>query len=249
MIYFIKFLYKTFILPPGIIIFFMILYGIHLYKKGNKAYRGIALFAILLYFCSISLTGDFAIHTLEDDYIPPSYANGDAIIMLGGGATLDTPNVNVKGNLSGAAANRLLTCAELYNKLHVPVIISGGKVYEFTGDEAQICKSILINIGVKKSDIITDDKSLNTEENALNTAKILRQKGFVKPVLVTSAFHMRRSVLFFKKNNVQVIPYPCDYRVNVNKYITLDDFISNSDAMSNLSIAIKEYIGCIAALK
>lgn len=132
MIYFIKFLYKTFILPPGIIIFFMIFYAIYLYKK---------------------------------------------------------------------------------------------------------------------SDIITDDKSLNTEENALNTAKILRQKGFVKPILVTSAFHMRRSVLFFKKNNIKVIPYPCDYRVNINKYITLDDFIPNSDAMNNLSITVKEYVGAIAAWK
>ena len=70
--------------------------------------------------------------------------------MLGGGATLDTSGVNVKGNLSGTAANRLLTCAKLYNKLHVPVIISGGKVYEFTGDEARICRNILINLGVKE---------------------------------------------------------------------------------------------------
>jgi len=48
--------------------------------------------------------------------------------MLGGGAFADTPNVNGKGHLSSIAANRLLTCVQLYYKLDVPIIISGGQI-------------------------------------------------------------------------------------------------------------------------
>jgi len=63
---------------------------------------------------------DSLIWSLEKKYQPPSELNGDVIIMLGGGAFADTPNVNGKGHLSSIAANRLLTCVQLYYKLDVP---------------------------------------------------------------------------------------------------------------------------------
>lgn len=248
MLYIIKFLYRTFILPPGIIIFLMTLYAIYLFKKKNNAYKGMVVFALLLYICSIPFTGDFAVHTLEAEYTPPSSLNGDVIVMLGGGASSDTPGLNGKGSLSGSSANRLLTCAELYNKKHLPVIISGGQVYSFTGNEAEICRRILINLGVDNKDIILDDKSLNTEQNAANTSKILKANGFTKPILVTSAFHMERSVLQFKRFGTQVIPYPCDYKTNIHKNITSEDFIPGADALYNLSIMVKEYLGIAAVL-
>lgn len=247
MLYIIKFLYKTFLLPPGIIIFLLILYSVYLYRKKNKAYKGIAIIAAVFYLFSISLVSDFFINKLQTKYTPPSNASGDAIIMLGGGANLDTPSLNGKGNLSGYSSNRLLTCAQLYNKLHVPIIVSGGQVYSFGGNEAEIAKRIFMNLGVNPNDIIVDTKSLNTEQNAINTAKILKAKGFYNPILVTSAFHMERSVLFFKKNKVNVTPYPCDYKANINEKVTVEDFIPDSDALNNLSISIKEYIGIIPA--
>lgn len=245
MIYFIKFLYNTFILPPGIIIFLLILYAVYLFKKKNKAYKGVAVFAVLLYIGSISLIGDFAIHVLEGKFTPPSSINGDVIVMLGGGALLDTPGLNGKGNLSGSSAGRLVTCIELYKRLHIPIIISGGQVYSFTGNEAEISKRILINLGVKESDIILDNKSLNTEQNAINTAILLKEHGFIRPILITSAFHMERAVMQFKRDNVEVTPYPCDYKTNIHKSITIEDFIPKSDAIDNLSIALKEYIGIL----
>lgn len=245
MIYFIKFLYNSFILPPGIFIFLLILYAVYLLKKKNKAYKGVVAFAIFLYICSISLVGDFAIHVLEARFVPPSSASGDVIVMLGGGALLDTPGPSGRGNLSGSSANRLLICAELYKRLHVPIIISGGQVYSFTGNEAEISKSILINLGVKESDIIVDNKSLNTEQNTVNTARLLKEHGFTRSILVTSAFHMQRAVMQFKRNNIKVTPYPCDYKTNIHESVTIEDFIPKSDAIDNLSTAVKEYIGIL----
>lgn len=62
----------------------------------------------------------------EDRYNPPRNPTGDVIIMLGGGATLDTPDIDGLGNFGGNAANRLLTAARLQRQLNVPVILSGG---------------------------------------------------------------------------------------------------------------------------
>jgi len=62
--------------------------------------------------------------------------------MLGGGAFADTPNVNGKGHLSSIAANRLLTCVQLYYKLDVPIIISGGQIPGHTTSEGEIAMNI-----------------------------------------------------------------------------------------------------------
>jgi len=245
MIYTIKFIYKTFLLPPGILIFLLILYSFYLYGIKNRAYRGTALFTLLLYLCSIPLVGESAVNKLETKYAFPGNLKGDVIVMLGGGANIDTPALNGNGNLSASASSRLLACTELYNQLHVPIILSGGQVYSFTGNEAEIGRRMLINLGVKENDIIIENKSLNTEQNAENTAKILKDKGFAEPILVTSAFHMQRAVLLFERNKIQVVPYPCDYKTNIHKIVTSDDFIPNSEALSNLSTALKESIGIL----
>jgi len=50
---------------------------------------------------------------------------------------------------------------------------------------------------------------------------IVDKHGFNKPILVTSAFHMKRAVKQFEKNEVNVIPYPTDYQTNSIRKITL----------------------------
>lgn len=98
----------------------------------------------MFYLSTTAFFSGILIHSLEDKYRPPAQVKGDVIVMLGGGATLDTPNVSGKGNLSGCAANRLLTCLQLYHALRTPLILSGGRVYQTTGCEAEIAGTILL---------------------------------------------------------------------------------------------------------
>ena len=94
--------------------------------------------AFLFYLLAMPFFGDSLIHSLEVQYQPPLEMSGDVIVMLGGGATLDTPNPSGRGNVSGDAANRLLTCLQLYHQLKVPIVLSGGQVFRTTGPEAEI---------------------------------------------------------------------------------------------------------------
>lgn len=246
LVYFIKFLYSTFLFPPGIIIvglFFLCLYAFQNHRKLAKI---IGVFTLVFYLCTISLLSDRLIGALEKEYQVPRSVEGDVIVMLGGGATLDTPNVNGLGHLSGFAANRLLTSAQLYQKLHIPIILSGGKVLETTGCEAEISKVILLGLGVPEDKIIIEDKSLNTTENAMYTKVLLEKYGFKQPVLVTSAFHMKRSVLQFEKAQVTVLPYPTDYQSNIKNQFELHQLWPSAGALLNTSLALKEYVGILA---
>lgn len=246
LVYFIKFLYNTFLFPPGIIIVALLFVCVYAYSRQRRLAILLGLFTLVLYLCSISLVSDRLIGSLEKVYPVPQAVTGDVIVTLGGGATLDTPNVNGTGHLSGFAANRLLTAAQLYQKLKVPIIISGGKVLETTGCEAEISKTILIGLGIPGDKIILEDRSLNTTENAQFTKQVLRQFGFSRPVLVTSAFHMERSVLQFEKAQVAVLPYPADYQVNLKNRFAFHQLWPSANALFNTSLAMKEYVGILA---
>jgi uncharacterized SAM-binding protein YcdF (DUF218 family) len=246
LIYFVKFLYSTFLFPPGIIIVGLFFLCVYLYKKQPNAAKVVGIFTLVFYLCTISLVSDRLIGNLEGKYQVPKPVSGDVIIMLGGGATLDTPNVNGLGHLSGFAANRLLTSAQLYQLLQVPIMISGGKVLETTGCEAEIAKVILMGLGVPEDKIIVENKSLNTTENAMFSKELMNANGFIHPILVTSAFHMQRSVLQFEKVQTTVLPYPTDYQTNVEHKFQPHQLWPSANALLTTSLALKEYVGILA---
>ncbi len=247
MVFFVKFIYQTFLLPPGIFIIALLLIAYFAHRKKLQLSKVLFGIAGVLYLLSIPLIGDSLIHSLEARYDPPSGISGDVIIMLGGGATLDTPNINGPGHLSGYSANRLLTCAQIYNKLDVPIIISGGQIRGVTGSDAVVGKNILIGLGIPEDKIIIENESLNTTQNARYSKEIVDKNGFRKPILVTSAFHMERAVKQFKKVDLNVTPYPADYQTNIRKRFKLNDLIPSAEALSRVNLSLKEYIGIIAS--
>jgi len=215
MVYLLKF-GAAWILPPGI--FFLLLWYIsyRLFRKKEKRLAGmLAAIVFVLYLMCTSLVSERLMGALEGTYTPPEHPVGDCIIMLGGGAFPDTPDVSGAGTLCSAPANRLLTAVRLQRKLDVPIILSGGQVYSDSGPEAVIAKRILMDLGVPEDKILVEGRSINTTQNARFSTEIMRKQGLERPILVTSAFHMRRSVLNFAKNGVEVVPYPADYRVNL----------------------------------
>lgn len=215
MVYLLKF-GAAWILPPGI--FFLGLWFVawRLYKKREKRLAGmLAALVFVFYLMCTSLVSERLMGALEGTYTPPENPQGDVIIMLGGGAFPDTPDVSGTGTLCSAPANRLLTAVRLQRKLDLPIILSGGQVYSDSGPEAVIAKRMLMDLGVPEDKIIVEGKSINTTQNAKFSTEIMRERGLSHPILVTSAFHMRRSVLNFAKNGVEVTAYPSDYRVNL----------------------------------
>ena len=214
MVYLLKF-GAAWVLPPGI--FFLALWFVawRLYKKQEKRLAGmLAALVFVFYLLCTNLVSERVMGALESAYPPPKNPQGDCVIMLGGGAFPDTPDVSGAGTLCSAPANRLLTAVRLQRKLDVPIILSGGQVYSDSGPEAVIAKRILMDLGVPEDKIIVEGKSVNTTQNAKFSTELMQERGLTKPILVTSAFHMRRSVLNFAKNGVEVVAYPADYRVN-----------------------------------
>lgn len=245
MIYLIKAIYISFLLPPGIFIMAFILIGIFLRKKQKVLFVVSICCGLLLYIFSSDVFGDILMQRLEYKYTPPKDFSGDVLVLLGGGGVDKSPNVGFEGHVGPDASNRILTIYSLYNKLNCPIILSGGRLYDLNDTEANIGSKILNNFGVPREKLIQEDQSQNTTQNALFTSKILKEKGFKNPILVTSAYHMPRAVMEFERNNVKVIPYPAGYRTTHEVKFNILTLSPASSNLDKTALAMKEYLGIL----
>ncbi len=213
-IYFLKF-GAAFVTPPGIFLLVFFLLSAKLFRRREKGIAAALLVATLaLYALSTPYLSAAMMRNLEAAYPLPQNPSGDVIVLLGGGSTKGTPDLDGVDGLSEGSSTRLLAAARLYHRLHVPILFTGGKVFEDSASEADVARRNLLGLGIPDQDIILEMESRTTGENAKYTAMLLKERGFKRPILVTSAYHMQRSVLNFEKYGVAVTPFPAGYRAN-----------------------------------
>lgn len=241
MVYFLKF-GASWVLPPGI--FILAFWGLAIYSWRCRQEKKLAVIlagiTFVFYLLCTSVVAEQTMGWLESAYEPPANPQGDVIIMLGGGAMPDSPDVDGTGALCASPANRLLTAVRLQRRLDVPILVSGGQVYSDSGPEAQIARRILLSLGVPDDKILVETKSINTTQNAEFSTEILREHGLSQPLLVTSAFHMKRSVLNFEKQGVAVTAYPADYQVSHHPVFHYTKLRPQTEALLNNVTVLQE---------
>lgn len=245
-------LLSALLLPPGIIIAVLFMIALYMFlKKDRLKYIRYAVLsaAVCLYLLSIPLVSNILMQPLEDKYTP-KLTGADAVVVLGGGAVVRSDALNSAGMLGAYSANRLLTALQIASREGIPVVITGGAPLPNSGNEAQISRNILLNLNLDDGRIIVEDKARNTHENAANVMQLCKEQQWRKIYIVTSAFHMPRSMAEFNaaKGTVDVVlqPYPCDYQTGRSYKINLFSFVPQQQALSDSSLALHEYLGLAA---
>lgn len=236
----------AFLLPPGGVI--LLLLALAFWESRRKRrLTGIltAACALLLWALSLSPVADRLTIGLEREFSLPARATGDVIILLGGGVIEGVPDISGTGVPSSEMLGRVVTAVRLQKKLHVPIIVSGGAPPDFRIPEAPIVRRFLVDLGVPADRVILEEKSRDTMENAAYTAKICAARGFRHPILVTSAFHLRRAVVAFRRNGMNVAPFPAYFHAWEGKRYGLVHFLPNAGALAESSTALREYIGLL----
>ena len=204
-----KSLLTPFIVPPGIFISILIIMGAwFLYKKKWKPGIVTLIFVGFAWALTISPVSDVMISGLESEYGIPKNVEGDVIILLGHGVCDKAPDLTGLGFPSGIYLTRIVTAVRLQKRLHIPIIVSGTETSEDKVEEDHIVKRFLIDLGVPADKIIIEDKSRDTFENVKFTQEICSRLGFKYPILVTSAYHLKRAVMSFEKVGLKVLPFP-----------------------------------------
>ena len=170
----------------------------------------------------------------------------DAGIILSGFTSLEkSPHDRVYTN---KGADRFLHALMLYKTGHIrKIIVAGGlgDMRKTKVSEAAEIKTLLLLAGVPQADILLEERSHNTYENAQYTRQLLRRHPNLKSmVLVTSAFHMRRASACFEKAGIAHIPFPADYYSNDRK-LGLGSLFPSEEALTHWSRLVHEVAGYV----
>ena len=145
------------------------------------------------------------------------------------------------------AVDRILSAIQFINLGKAQnLIISGGSgnLFNQNDKEAPRLQRFAMAMGIEEEHIFVEDTSRNTYENAKNTTQLVHLHGFDSLLLITSAFHMRRALACFEKQDLEPDIFPVDFRSYRQFYPA--DLIPSSAALSDVRIVIKEVLGLIA---
>ena len=170
----------------------------------------------------------------------------DAGILLGGMSVYDE---GLDRAQFFRGVDRLIQTVELYKRGRIKKIIftgGSGRLLHPEMKEGNYIKRYLLYMGIPESDFIIESESQNTRENALFT-KVLMDKENIKGnfVLITSAFHMRRSLACFNKVGIAVDTYSTDRYAGPRKYEFDHLFIPNVSIMEAWETLIHEFVGFV----
>ena len=148
------------------------------------------------------------------------------------------------------SSGRLTALVKLGNKYkNTKLIHLGGNPYlnnQKTLSEAEVAKLYFEDIKFDINRIVFLDDSRNTIENFTSLKKYLKDQNYNNILLITSAFHMKRSLLIAKKLNLKFIPYAVDFRSGSDFFITnYWQKLSISNNFINFDLFIRELIGSL----
>jgi uncharacterized SAM-binding protein YcdF (DUF218 family) len=205
-----------------------------------------ALSVAILFTALFTSTGAYLVQGLEDRF--PKHA-GDPVdlkcmIVLGG--AFDTVVTTSRGGYDlDAAGDRFVEALRLAQKYpQARILVSGGDgsiTGNYEGD-AVISERMFKAFGLDSSRLVEDKDSRTTFENAINTKALLASNGMSNCLLITSGFHMPRSMGIFRKLDIDVVPWPVDYRSSGKEYLRLDASQPSLN-VALLSTAVREWIG------
>jgi uncharacterized SAM-binding protein YcdF (DUF218 family) len=211
--------------------------------------RLMVLSVLMLAVCGFSPLGNWLLYPLESRFPPWDAARGapDGIIILGGSIDADL-SVAHGGAVVRSEADRIIAAAALARRYpNARILFTGGSANLLSNDakEADYAGALFESLGVAKARLTMERRSRNTQENVEFSKAMVAPKSGDRWLLVTSAFHMPRSVGLFRKAGFAVEPYPVDWRVGGSSDL-LAFFPVADDGLGRTEIALREWMGLIA---
>jgi uncharacterized SAM-binding protein YcdF (DUF218 family) len=231
------------LLPTEILIFVGIAGALLLATRWASLGRRMTVASLLLLAtCGFSPLGNWLLYPLESRFPAWDASRGapDGIVVLGGSIDADISAAHGVAVVRGAA-DRIIAAAALARRYpNARLIFTGGSSNLISTDarEADYAAEVFERLGVPRQRLTMERRSRNTEENAEFSKAIVAPKPGERWLLVTSAYHMPRSVGLFRKAGFVVEPYPVDWRIGGKAdLLTFSAFAV---------LAVHEWIGLLA---
>ena len=211
----------------------------------------------LIWLCAMPLSSRQLIWGLEDRaaaLTPQQLPRADAVVVLGGGLRPALPPR--QGVEVAEGGDRLLRGVQLVRRGLAPLLVTSGGRVSFTGHdpappEALWARDLAQELGLPADRILINPGSRTTAEEARDIGALGRRRGWTRVLLVTSAFHMPRSLATFQqRSGLTVVPVACDYQLPDRAHYgkptlgnTLKSLLPDAEALYLSTLALKEHLG------
>jgi len=237
-------------------VFLLLLLGaslVYTWRKRPEQRRGLLWVVIpflLLVALSTPAVAFLALGSLEWQYGPQDEwpKEAEALVVLDGGGLVPDRG-RKRPELAPASLFRVLHAARLYHQAgSCLVLVTGGGSRDPEFDRlpfVDVMAKLLIQLGVRSSDVLVEHNSLSTYENAVESRKLLEQRGVNRIVLVTDAIHLPRAVRCFRKQGFEVTPSGCHYRATEFK-LSFYQFLPSVGGIGASEDAAHEWVGLLS---
>ncbi len=236
--------------PSNLVAILLVVGAVAMLLGYIRAARRLLIPAAIIYaVCGVLPLGLLLSRPLDDRFPIPDLGNvkPTGIIVLGGGVDEVLSAARGTAELSDSGTRMTGAVALALRFPEAKVVFTGGSasMRDSQTTESETARRLFLSLGLLESRLVFEDKSRNTAENAAYTKVLVDPKPGDTWILVTSAFHMPRSVGIFRKAGFPVIPYPTDY----TSFGNARDFRPSIYAwkgMQESDRALREWVGLLA---
>ena len=202
----------------------------------------------LLIACGLSPLGNWLVLPLEQRFqrgeLPGRIAG---VIILGGFETAKISMARNQLSLNESAERLTEGVLVALSRPEAKVVFTGGdgSMFRTMGSAAGPVGAYFQAIGISPGRIVLEDRSRTTHENALFLLPLLEPRPGDRYVLVTSAYHMPRSVGTFRHAGFDVVPWPVDYRTRGSRD-RWTYFVNIQSGLERVDFSFKEWLGLVA---
>lgn len=229
-----------FLAPPTVFISFCLVGAlVALVWRSIRLVILIAAASLCIFIAATPAFSSFVTRMVESE-VPTDgdLSRAQAIVVLG--ADVQSADGPIPDRLGPLSLERLLFATEAFRQLHLPVLVSGGRIGDMRTSLAGLMKMTLEEyFGVPVS--WTEDQSRTTFENAFYTAQLLKGRGVDTVVVVSQARDLPRALWSFKRVGLRALPWPAPRTpLEIDQ---VDDFLPGPKAFLGSFYALHETIG------
>ena len=217
-------------------------------SRKRAAFIALASSAIFLILFGLLPVANVMLLLLSERF-PAWQADGrepDGIIVLGGAINSEASAARESLEVDASAERifAMLDLARRYQKAKIVFSGGSGNLIQGSVAEAPFAGRLLEQFGLANGRVILENDSRTTAENAAETRRLVAPKPGERWLLVTSAFHMPRSVAAFRAVGFDIEAYPVDFRTG-GWDDALKPFDKISAGLARADVAAHEWIGLL----
>jgi uncharacterized SAM-binding protein YcdF (DUF218 family) len=218
-------------------------------RRAVLGRRLLAISVLVLALCGFSPIGKLLILPLEQRFPPWDASRGapDGIVVLGGAIDPDLSAARGRAVFTHSADRIVATAVLARQYPKARIVFSGGSanlLFDDSAKESDYALSAFEDLGVAKERLTAERLSRNTMENAEFVKAVANPKPSERWLLVTSAFHMPRSIGLFRRAGFAVEAYPVDWRASQSRAFSFSSIALNG--LERTELAMREWIGLTA---